>query len=174
MLYGFDGKEPVIGKDTYVSETALLIGDVRIGKNCYIGHGVILRGDYGMIEVADEVILEEGVIIHAPPGERCTINRSVVIGHGAIVHAKSVGEKAGIGMGAILSMRSEIGKETIVAEGSIVKQGQKVAGSIVVAGNPARKIRDVSQEDRNYWSKRFYNDLVKKYLATGMKKIELL
>jgi carbonic anhydrase/acetyltransferase-like protein (isoleucine patch superfamily) len=109
VFYEFDGKEPVIGDDTYVSETALVIGDVKIGNNCYIGHGVILRGDYGTIDIKDEVTIEEGVVVHAPPGECCSISKGVVIGHGAIVHAKSVGENAGIGMGAILSVRSEIG-----------------------------------------------------------------
>lgn len=173
MLYRFDGKEPVIGTDTYVSETALLIGDVRIGKNCYIGHGVILRGDYGTIKIGDESTIEEGVIVHAPPGECCLIDRGAVIGHGAIVHAKNVGEKVGVGMGAILSVRSEIGKESIVAEGSIVKQAQKVAGSIVVAGNPARKIRDSSQKDRDFWtrSRQTYVELARKYLTIGMTKI---
>ena len=175
MFYRFDGKEPVIGANTYVSETALLIGDVRIGKRCYIGHGVILRGDYGTIEIDDEVTIEEGVIVHAPPGECCSISKGVVIGHGAIVHAKSVGKNAGIGMGAILSVRSEIGQETVVAEGAVVKQGQQVPGSILVAGNPAKKIRDVSQKDRDLWdyTRKLYGNLVLKYLAIDMEKLEI-
>jgi carbonic anhydrase/acetyltransferase-like protein (isoleucine patch superfamily) len=175
VFYRFDGKEPVIGADTYISETALLIGDVRIGSRCYIGHGVILRGDYGKIEIGDEVTIEEGVIVHAPPGECCSIHRGVIIGHGAIVHAKSVGEKARVGMGAIISLRSEIGKETIVAEGTVVKQGQRVPGSIVVVGNPAKKTRDISQEDRDYWvyASGVYRDLAMKYLAIGMRRVEL-
>ena len=175
MFYRFDGKEPVIGANTYVSETALLIGDVRIGKRCYIGHGVILRGDYGTIEIDDEVTIEEGVIVHAPPGECCSISRGVVIGHGAIVHAKSVGENAGIGMGAILSVRSEVGKESVVAEGAVVKQGQQVPGSILVAGNPAKKIRGVSQKDRDLWdyTRKLYGNLALKYLAIGMHRVGL-
>ncbi len=175
MFYEFDGKKPVIGDDTYISETALLIGDVRIGSRCYIGHGVILRGDYNTIEVGDEVAIEEGAVVHAPPGECCSIHRGAIVGHGAIVHAKSVGEKTRVGMGSILSLRSEIGKESIVAEGSIVKQGQKVPGSIVVAGNPAKKTRDISQEDRDYWvyASGVYSDLAQKYLAIGMAKIEI-
>ena len=138
MFYRFDGKEPVIGANTYVSETALLIGDVRIGNGCYIGHGIILRGDYGTIDIGDEVTVEEGAVVHAPPGECCSISEGVVIGHGAVVHAKSVGKNAGIGMGSILSLRSEIGQEAIVAEGAVVKQEQQVPGSILVAGNPAK------------------------------------
>jgi carbonic anhydrase/acetyltransferase-like protein (isoleucine patch superfamily) len=174
VFYRFDGKEPVIGEKTYVSETALLIGDVLIGKRCYIGHGVILRGDYGTIEIGDEVTIEERVIVHAPPGECCSISKGVVIGHGAIVHAKSVGGNAGIGMGAILSVRSGIGQETVVAEGAVVKREQQVPGSILVAGNPAKKIRDVSQKDRDLWdyTRKLYGNLAQKYLAIGMEKIE--
>jgi carbonic anhydrase/acetyltransferase-like protein (isoleucine patch superfamily) len=174
VFYRFDGKEPVIGVDTYISETALLIGDVRIGNRCYIGHGVILRGDYGTIEIGDEVTVEEGAVVHAPPGECCSMGKGVVIGHGAIIHAKNIGENAGIGMGVILSLRSEIGQETIVAEGTLVKQGQQIPISILVAGNPAKKIRDVSQKDRDFWdyTRKLYGNLAQKYLAIGMNKIE--
>jgi len=64
MLYSFDNKKPKIGKETYISESAMLIGDVRVGNNCYIGHGAILRGDYGTIEISDGCAVEEGVLIH--------------------------------------------------------------------------------------------------------------
>jgi carbonic anhydrase/acetyltransferase-like protein (isoleucine patch superfamily) len=67
LLYAFDGKSPEIGKGTYVSEQALVIGDVKIGDNCYIGHGAILRGDYGSIFIGPGTAVEEGAIIHAPP-----------------------------------------------------------------------------------------------------------
>jgi len=141
MLYEFDGRKPVLGTGTYVSETATVIGDVRIGNGCYIGHGAILRGDYGTIEIGDGTAVEEGVIIHAPPGDSCVIGSSVTIGHGAVVHAKAIGDRVTIGMGAILSIRSEVGSGSIVAEGAIVKREQKIPASIVAAGNPARKIR---------------------------------
>ena len=73
-------------------------------------------------------------------------------------------------MGAILSVRSEIGQETIVAEGAVVKQGQCVPASIVVAGNPAKRTRDISAKDRDFWaySRKVYRDLTQKYLAKGM------
>lgn len=174
MLYRFDGRQPVIGAGTYASETAQIIGDVRIGERCYIGHGAILRGDYGSIEVGDETAIEEGVIVHAPPGECCSLGEGVVLGHGAIVHAKSIADSAGIGMGAILSIRSEIGRLTVVAEGSVVKQGQIVPERIVVAGNPAKKVRDMSQKDFDFWahSRRVYVELAGKYCRIGMERIE--
>ena len=174
MLYRFDGKQPVIGAGTYVSDTATIIGDVRIGNRCYIGHGAILRGDYGMITIGNESAVEEGAIIHAPPDDCCAIGNGVVIGHGAVVHATSIDDRAGIGMGAILSIRSEIGRGSVVAEGAVVKQGQIVPESVVVGGNPAKKIKEMLQKDVEFWnrSRQIYVDLAEKYLRLGMEKME--
>jgi len=174
VLYEFDGRRPAVGPGTYVSETALVIGDVRIGKECYIGHGAILRGDYGTIEIGDGTAVEEGVIIHAPPGESCVVGTRVTIGHGAVIHAKAIGGAVTVGMGAILSIRSEIAPGSIVAEGAVVKRQQKVPGSIVVAGNPARRVRQVSQEEKEYqeWAARLYIDLARKYNEQGMQRIK--
>jgi len=174
MLFRFDGRQPVIGDGTYVSETAILVGDVRIGNNCYIGHGVILRGDYGTIEIGNETAVEEGAVIHAPPQDYCSIGNGVIIGHGAIIHAKLIGDFAGVGMGAVLSIRSEVASGATVAEGAVVKQGQKIPASVVSAGNPAKKIRDVSQKERDFWdyARKLYVDLAHKYCKLGMEKIE--
>jgi len=174
MFYRFDGRQPIVGIGTYVSETAIVIGDVRIGNNCYIGHGVILRGDYGTIEIGNETAVEEGVIVHAPPADYCSIGHGVVIGHGAIIHAKTIGDSVTIGMGAILSIRSEVGRGSIVAEGAVVKREQKIAECLVIAGNPAKRIREVSQKERDYWdwARKLYVDLADKYCKLGMEKIE--
>ena len=174
MLYSFDDRKPTIGKETYVCESALVIGDVKVGNNCYIGHGAILRGDYGTIEIGDGTAIEEGVIIHAPPKRTCWIGEKVTVGHGAIIHSKSIGNLAVIGMGAIISIFAEIGERSIVGEGSIIKMWQKFPEGVVVAGNPARIIREVSPEDEKNWNwgKQVYIDLAKKYLNIGMQKLD--
>ena len=171
MLYSFDGKQPNIGKDAYVSELAMVIGDVVVEDSCYIGHGAILRGDYGRIEIGDGTAVEEGAIVHAPPNETNRIGKKVTIGHGAILHGKSVGDQAVIGMGAITSIWSEIGELTIVAEGSVVKMKQIIPPKVVAAGNPAETIRVLTEKDRQLWSqgKQLYIDLAKKYLDEGME-----
>lgn len=176
MLYGFDGKKPIVGTGTYVSETATVIGDVRIGRNCYIGHGAMLRGDYGTIEIGDGTAVEEGVIIHAPPQESCVVGARATIGHGAIIHARSIGDSVTIGMGAILSIRSEVASGSIVAEGAVVKREQKIPESIVVAGNPAKSIREVSEKEKEYgdWVADLYINLARKYCAEGMERIETI
>jgi len=170
LFYSFDGRQPEIGYETYVSEQALLIGDVKIWGNCYIGHGAILRGDYGRIEIGSGTAVEEGVIIHAPPNETCKIGEKVTLGHGAIIHATTIGDLAVIGMGAVLSIRTKIGGGAIVGEGAVVKMGQSVPEGVVVAGNPAKIIRNVEERDIKHWSygKQLYIDLAKKYLQIGM------
>lgn len=173
MRYEFDGKRPVIGKDSYISELASLIGDVHIGNNCYIGHGAILRGDYGRIKIGDGTAVEEGVIIHAPPGDTSRIGSAVTIGHRAVIHGRSIGNQAVIGMGAILSIWSEIGESAIIAEGSVVKMKQVIAPRVVAAGNPAKIVRPISADDEKFWNwgKQLYIDLAKKYLLEGMTPI---
>jgi carbonic anhydrase/acetyltransferase-like protein (isoleucine patch superfamily) len=175
MLFEFEGKCPVTGSETYISELANVIGDVRIGSNCYIGHGSILRGDYGKIEIADGTAVEEGVIIHAPPGEVCYIGSKVTLGHGAVIHSKYIGEFSVIGMGAILSIRSEVRSRSIIAEGAVVKQNQVIPSEVVAAGNPAKIVRKIEQRDEKFWEigKQLYIDLAKRYLQSPMKPVSL-
>ncbi|MGV8073574.1 MAG: gamma carbonic anhydrase family protein [Syntrophobacteraceae bacterium] len=174
MLYKFGGKQPVVGKDTYVSELATVIGDVVIGNECYIGHGAILRGDYGRIEIDDRAVVEEGVIIHVPPDHTIRIGTRVTIGHGAIVHGKFIGDHALIGMGSILSIWSEVGVNALVAEGCVVKMNQIIPPNVMVAGNPAQIIREKSRHDEELWKwgNQLYVDLAKRYLDEGMEPVE--
>jgi carbonic anhydrase/acetyltransferase-like protein (isoleucine patch superfamily) len=173
MLYRFNGKQPVVGEQTYISELAHVIGDVIIGDECYIGHGAILRGDYGGIEIGDGTAIEEGVIVHAFPDDISRIGSRVTIGHGAIAHAKLIGDRVVIGMGAILSVGSEIGEGTIVAEGCVVIRGQSIPPNVVAAGNPAAIVRDISARDEKFWTwgKKVYVDLAKQYLEEGMEPV---
>jgi len=175
MLYSFDGKTPQVGKGSYVSDIARVIGDVNIGENCYIGHGAIIRGDYGTIEIGDGTAVEEGVIIHAPPGGLHQIGKMVTLGHGAILHGNIIGDYSVIGMGAILSIFSETGEWTIIGEGSLVRSNQKIESRVVAVGNPIKTIRTISREDQELWEygKKVYIDLAKKYLKTGMPEVKL-
>ena len=174
MLYKFDGKQPSVGNGTYISPSAEVIGNVTIGADCYIGHGVIVRGDYGRIEIGDGVALEEGVIVHAPPDDTGYIGQEVTVGHGAIIHGKRIGDMAVIGMGAVISIWSEIGKWSIVAEGSVVRMKKVIPPDTVAAGNPARIVRKVKPRDREFWlyGKQLYKKLAKKYLNEKMERVD--
>ena len=173
-MYRFAGNAPAIGEGTYISELATVIGDVEIADHCYIGHGVILRGDYGKIIIGSGTAVEEGVIVHAPPQGVCRIGSRVTFGHGAIIHADEVGDYAVIGMGAVLSLRCQVGQWAIVAEGSVVKARQSIPAKVVVTGAPATFVRDMEDRDIEFWTwgKQLYIDLARQYLTEGMQRIE--
>ncbi len=103
-----------------------------------------------------------------------TIGKKVTIGHGAVIHSKVIGDLAVIGMGAVLSLFSEIGEESIVAEGSTVKMGQVIPPRVVVSGVPARVSKDVTAANRKFWKygKQLYIDLAKEYLRDGMQRVD--
>lgn len=174
MIYAFDGKEPEIGKEVYLNDQAIVIGDVKIGDGCYVGPGVILRGDYGRIEVGAETAIEESVVVHAPPERTCRIGKRVTIGHGAIIHAKDIGDRVVIGMGAVVSLGAKIGERAIVAEGAVITMRQNVPTGVVLAGNPAKVLREVTTEDEEMWEKgkQLYVDLAKKYLKIGLQRLD--
>jgi carbonic anhydrase/acetyltransferase-like protein (isoleucine patch superfamily) len=175
MLYQFDAKQPEVGSGTYVSELAHVIGNVSIGRQCYIGHGAIIRGDYGRIVIGDGTAVEEGVIIHAPPGDTQAIGQQVTLGHGAILHGRSIGDLAVVGMGATLSIFSQVGAHSIIGEGSVVKLNQVIPERVVAAGNPARVVRPVSEQDETMWAygKQVYIDLAAQYLECGLIPVPL-
>jgi carbonic anhydrase/acetyltransferase-like protein (isoleucine patch superfamily) len=173
MYFAFNGRRPQVGSHSYVSDTAQIIGDVAICDNCYIGHGTILRGDYGRIIIGAGSAIEEAVVIHAPPNETAEVGERVTVGHGAIVHGKRIGALAVIGMGAILSIGSEVGDGAIIGEGSVVTIKQVIPARVVALGNPARMIREVNADDVAFWehAKQLYVDLAKEYLEQRLKPI---
>jgi carbonic anhydrase/acetyltransferase-like protein (isoleucine patch superfamily) len=173
LLYAFDGRKPEIGRGVYISDQAVVIGDVKIGDGSYVGPGAILRGDYGRIEIGPGTSVEENVTVHAPPEQVCQIGKKVTLGHGAVIHARKIGDLAVVGMGAVLSLGVKVGERAIVGEGAVVKMNQEVPAGIVVAGNPAAVIRNVTPEDEERWKrgKQLYIDLAKKYLRIGLQPI---
>ena len=141
------GKKPIIGKGTWIAPNAYIVGDVRIGKNCYIGFGANIRGDFGTITVGDETLVEEGVIIHT--GEKVEIGNRVIIGHMVMVHGATIEDCALIGMQSMICDYSTIGEWAIVAEQSLVMKKQIIPSNKIYGGSPAREIGDVEKRHRD-------------------------
>ena len=165
VVYRFEGKEPKIGKATYVSQSAEVIGDVTIGKQCYIGPGAKLRGDYGKIEIGNRTSIEENCVVHARPNEICRVGDMVTVGHGSILHNCTVRDYAVIGMGAIVSDYAVVGVWSVVGEGCVVKNNQVIKDQKIVVGVPAKVVGEVSDEYKKLWTnyKKIYVKLAKKY-----------
>jgi carbonic anhydrase/acetyltransferase-like protein (isoleucine patch superfamily) len=168
-LYQFEGRTPKVGQGSFVAESALVIGDVQIGKDAYIGHGVILRGDYGTIIVGEGTAIEEGAIVHARPDDRTVFGRFVTVGHGAMIHNAQIKDNAVIGMRATISDYSVVGEWAIIGEMGLVKNSQHVPDRRVAVGVPVRVVSEVNEKQKEFWSygKKLYIDMAHRYIAPG-------
>jgi len=172
MIYEFEGRKPAIDPSAYVSPGATVIGDVRIGKDVWVGPGAVLRGDYGTIEIGDESCIEDNCVCHARQGQKCTVGKNVTVGHAAIIHTCAVKDFAVIGMGAIVSDWATVGEWAIVGEGAVVKRSQEVPDGKVAVGIPAKVVGDVTEEHKKDFLrfKALYVDLARRY-PNGLKEM---
>ncbi|MFW9793738.1 MAG: gamma carbonic anhydrase family protein [Candidatus Thorarchaeota archaeon] len=172
-IYEFEGRVPNIGKTSYVSSSASVIGKVTIGEECYVAPGAVVKGDYGEIRIGDGCSVQDNVIIHARPDELTTIGNNVTLGHGCIVHNATIKDEAVIGMGAIVSDYAVVGRWCIVGEGAVVRARFEIPDERIVVGVPAKELGDVQDKHKEELSrfKSIYRDLARRY-PTGLKKIE--
>ncbi len=171
-LYEFEGRVPQIHPTAYVAPSAQVIGEVDLGADCYVGHGAILRGDYGRIEVGEGTAIEEGAIVHARPDGVTRFGKRVTLGHGAMVHNATIEDEAVVGMRSTISDFSVVGAGAIVGEMALVKQHQVVPPGKIAVGIPVKVIGDVSEKNRDMtvWAKELYVDMARRY-PTGLKEI---
>ncbi len=136
-----------------VASNAHVSGDVAIGQDVSIWFGVSIRGDVAPVTIGRGTNVQDNAVIHCDAGVPNDIGRDVTIGHGAIVHGRRVGDGSLIGMGATLLGGSEIGERCLVAAGAVVPPNMKVPDGTLVAGVPARVIREVTEKDVAYLQK---------------------
>lgn len=146
MIYEFNGFRPVIHESAFVHPQANVTGNVFIGKDVYIGPGAAIRGDWGKIVIEDGCNVQESCTIHMFPGTTVTLKKGAHIGHGAIVHGGTIGENCLIGMNAVVMDDVVIGEECIIGALSFVGANTTIPKRKLVVGNPAKIIKDVSDE----------------------------
>lgn len=139
--YAYQGIVPVVHPTSYVHPLASLIGDVIVGPGCFIAPGASLRGDFGRIVVEGDSSIQDSVTIHVSTMRDTIIGRGATIAHGAIIHGCEIGENALIGMNAVVLDNARVGPECLVAALSLVKSDSDIAPRSLVAGNPAKVIR---------------------------------
>ena len=141
------GFTPVIGEGTFVAETATIIGDVTVGRDCSIWYSTVLRGDVNRITIGDRVNLQDGVVVHTLYQRSVTeIGNDISIGHNANIHGAKIEDKCLIGMGATILDHAVVGTGSIVAANSLVLSNTIIEPGSIYAGVPARKVKDVSPE----------------------------
>ncbi len=146
MIYSFNGYIPVIHESAFVHPQACVTGNVVIGKNVYVGPGAALRGDWGQIVIHDGCNVQENCTIHMFPGVTVTLYEGAHIGHGAIIHGATIGKNCLIGMNAVVMDNVIIEDECIIGALTFIKEGMHIPKRKIVVGNPAKIIKDVSDE----------------------------
>ena len=146
MIYAFQGIRPVIHSTAYVHPQATVTGHVTIGRDVYIGPGAALRGDWGEIIVEDGCNVQENCTVHMFPGVTVRLHEMAHIGHGAIIHGATIGRNCLVGMNSVIMDEAEIGEESIIGALTFVKTGTVIPRRSLVVGNPARVVREVSDE----------------------------
>lgn len=150
MIYSFKGFIPVVHESSFVHPQAVVTGNVIIGKDVYIGPGAALRGDWGGIIIEDGCNVQENCTVHMFPGVTVLLKHGAHIGHGAVIHGATIGKNCLVGMNSVIMDNVELGDECIVGALTFIKANEKIAARSLVAGNPGKIIKQVSDEMINW------------------------
>ncbi len=172
MLQEFQRKKPAIPSSVYVSDSAELIGDVKMGEDSSVWNHAVLRGDMHYIKIGKNTSVQDGCVIHGTMLKYPTIvGDNVSIGHGAIVHGCMVGNNCIIGMGSIVLEGAEIGNWCIIGAGAVVTEGTKIPDGSLVLGVPGRVVKKISEDQKKRITQNWQNyvELKNAYLDKAKK-----
>lgn len=168
IIRSFKGKHPAIGEDTFVAETAVLVGDVEVGARSSIWYGVVLRGDVFHIRVGDETSIQDNTVVHVTSGRHATeVGSRVTVGHSVTLHGCRVSDECIVGMGATILDRAVIGERCVVGAGALVTPGTVIEPGHLVLGSPAKPKRKLSDAELEWIrsSAAHYVELAAQYIS---------
>lgn len=145
-IFEFEGFRPVVHASSFVHPNATVTGNVIVGRDVYIGPGAAIRGDWGGIVIEDGCNVQENCTVHMFPGVTVVLEEGAHIGHGAVIHGARIGRNALVGMNAVVMDNAVVGAGCIVGALTFVPAGMVIPERKVAVGNPARIVKDVSDE----------------------------
>ncbi|MAG55968.1 MAG: gamma carbonic anhydrase family protein [Planctomycetes bacterium] len=150
----------------FIADDATIVGDVTLGKDVNVWYGTVVRGDVAPITIGARTNLQDLTVVHPQHDEDVVVGEDCVVGHGVMLHGRTVGDRCLIGMGSILLPGSHIGDESLVAAGALVPMGMEVPPRSLVLGSPARVVRDVTSDELQMFAEsvKRYLDLVREHL----------
>jgi carbonic anhydrase/acetyltransferase-like protein (isoleucine patch superfamily) len=146
MIITFNGTTPTIGNNVYIAPTAVVIGDVTIADGASIWFNAVLRADMAPITIGPDTNIQDNCTIHTDTGIPATIGRSVTVGHNAVVHGCTIEDECLVGIGAIVLNKAHLGRRTVVAAGTVVREGDRFGPRQLVAGTPAAVKKRLSDD----------------------------
>ena len=157
-LEKFLSRQPQLSEAAFVAEDARIMGDVRLGKDASVFYGCVLRGDIESILIGEGSNVQDGSIIHLADDLPAIVGTYCTIGHGAIIHACTIGDECLIGMRAVVLDGAEIGDQCLVAAGSVVTPRTKIPAGSMVMGTPGKVVRTLSADERaglRHWAEKY-------------------
>lgn len=145
-LYEIDGLKPIVPEDSWVAPSADLIGDARLGDGVGIWFGAVIRADNTPITVGDRTNIQEGAMLHSDPGIPLAIGSDCTVGHHAILHGCTLGDRVLVGMGAVVLNHAVIGDDCLIGAGALVTEGKTFPPGSLIIGSPAKAVRELSPD----------------------------
>lgn len=155
-IRSFEGRQPEIADTAYVDEMALVSGDVVIGEQSSVWPMTVIRGDVNHIKIGERTNIQDGCVLHVShegpfgPGRALLIGDDVTVGHKAVLHACTIEEQCLIGMSATVLDGAVVRKQVMVGAGSLVPPNKELETGYLYLGNPVRRVRELSQQERDY------------------------
>ena len=137
MLIEFEGKRPRIGHNVFIAPNAVLVGDVEVGDNSSIWFGAVLRGDFGPIRVGPGCSVQDNVVLHVFQDAPTVLEEQVTVGHNSTLEGCHIGAGSVVGMNAVILPHARLGRQVMVAAGSVVGEGAEIPERVLGAGAPA-------------------------------------
>ena len=159
---------PQIHEEAFIAENAVIIGDVKIGRRASIWYNCLLRGDVNRIEIGDYTNIQDGTIIHVnqSPSHPTIVEERVTVGHSVTLHGCTIRRHALIGIGATVLNGAVVEEESLVAAGSLIREHQVVPRGTLVAGVPAKVVRELSEKELAFLRHQpdhYWDDIASKY-----------
>jgi len=158
QLDTFLARKPTLGRDVYIAQTGVVVGDVTLGDFSSVWYHAVLRGDINRIVVGHHTNVQDNAVLHLADDYACLVGNHVTIGHSAIVHACTIGDECLIGMGAVVLDGAVIGEQCLIGAKALVTQRMQIPAGSLVMGAPARIIRPLKPEERGglkHWADKY-------------------
>ncbi|PKK85352.1 MAG: gamma carbonic anhydrase family protein [Thermoplasmata archaeon HGW-Thermoplasmata-1] len=160
-----------IHESVFIADTAVVIGDVEIGKDASVWYGVVIRGDTGKIIIREGANIQDNCVVHAEPGGVTEIGKNVTIGHGAVIHGPKIEENALIGMNAVVLDRVVVGRGSLVGANALVTAGTEIPPHSLVLGAPAKVVKtNPAFEDGIKQNAEIYKELARKHKGGRLER----